>query len=89
VSNGARGELRGCDVSSAERASMTDYHHFIHRGEGHRAGRTYSVWMQPDLFGQWVVVRVHGGTVTGGGDSGHLRGEPGGGGAAGGAGLPI
>ena len=40
---------------------MTEYHHFIHRGPGQRAGRTYSVWMQPDLFGQWTVVRVHGG----------------------------
>ena len=36
-------------------------YYFINRSDGHRAGRTYAVWMQPDLFGEWVVVRVHGG----------------------------
>ena len=36
-------------------------YHFINHSDGHRAGRTYSVWMQTDLFGEWVVVRVHGG----------------------------
>ncbi len=39
---------------------MENYH-FINHSEGHRAGRTYCVWMQTDLFGEWVVVRVHGG----------------------------
>ncbi|MBP7961442.1 MAG: hypothetical protein KBG20_03730 [Caldilineaceae bacterium] len=39
---------------------MNSYH-FINHSDGHRAGRTYSVWMQPNLFGKWVVVRVHGG----------------------------
>ncbi len=38
-------------------------HYFINHSDGHRAGRTYSVWMQPDLFGEWVVVRVHGGRM--------------------------
>ena len=36
-------------------------YYFINHSDGHRAGRTYSVWMQQDLFGEWVVVRVHGG----------------------------
>ncbi|MBP8106517.1 MAG: WGR domain-containing protein [Caldilineaceae bacterium] len=41
---------------------MNSYH-FINHSDGQRAGRTYSVWMQPDLFGEWVVVRVHGGRM--------------------------
>ncbi len=36
-------------------------YHFVNHSDGPRAGRTYSVWMQTDLFGEWVVVRVHGG----------------------------
>lgn len=38
-------------------------HHFINCSDGHRAGRTYGVWLQQDLFGEWVVVRVHGGRM--------------------------
>lgn len=38
-------------------------YHFLNHSDGHRAGRTYSVWLQQDLFGEWVVVRVHGGRM--------------------------
>ena len=36
-------------------------YHFINHSDGHRAGRIYSVWLQQDLFGEWAVLRVHGG----------------------------
>ena len=32
---------------------------FVNHSE-HRRGRTYALWLQEDLFGQWTVVRLYG-----------------------------
>jgi hypothetical protein len=36
------------------------YYTFVNHSE-QRKGRTYALWLQEDLFGQWTVVRLYGG----------------------------
>lgn len=39
---------------------MQHFYHFINRTP-ERAGRTYSIWLQRDLFGNWTLMRMNGG----------------------------
>ena len=36
--------------------------HLFTNPTAERKGRTYALWLQQDLFGQWTLVRMYGGT---------------------------